>query len=504
MALVPVTISDGQVSGVDSLSSAASSVVNFDIDEAGISRPRPPLVADAITGMSTLPVSGLAKFKQFTIVTVSDGEEYSATTAGALDGRKVYAINDASPTTAVELTGTYVGAPFATALGSSRPRFVVGQDHIYIVSGRAGYTVSSTNLSQAGTILRWDGVTASLSCAADVEATHICSLGQRLIANDTTDPQVFRWSAIGDGNWTSWPAGNVSEADARPDPVVAVDASTNELFVWGTQTLQVYAVGSDPTFPFEPVVAMNIGISAPYSMIRLDEAFAFIDDKKRIVISDGRTVQPIGDAILRDIRGMSDISDAHGWRFEYGQQSYLVWRFPTAGRTFVYCLKTQKWQEWKRYLAPFQRDFPGGAYLYRETDEMHVVGLDTSTGGLAHFTDWPAQELGGPLVAERTTGWTDHGTENRKRSTRVRVTMRRGTAAEGSTPGALEVRVQDDDGPWSPWEQVSVGGPDDYAQTVDLYMGGIFRRRRYGLRYSSSDDTAITRLSDDVTDLGEG
>jgi len=41
--LQPVNIAEGQVSGVDSLSSLSPSVVNFDIDESGANAPRPPI-----------------------------------------------------------------------------------------------------------------------------------------------------------------------------------------------------------------------------------------------------------------------------------------------------------------------------------------------------------------------------------------------------------------------------------------------------------------------------
>jgi len=143
-----------------------------------------------------------------------------------------------------------------------------------------------------------------------------------------------------------------------------------------------------------------------------------------------------------------------------------------------------------------------GAYVYRQSDDTHILGCSGSTGGLYTLSTTTRTEAGGPLLCERTTGWNDFGTANRKRSVRVQVTMKRGTAAQNETPGALELRVQDDDGPWSEWEQVSAGGPDDYGAVVDLFPGGIFRRRRYGLRYSGSDTTAILSLADDVVDLG--
>ena len=79
--------------------------------------------------------------------------------------------------------------------------------------------------------------------------------------------------------------------------------------------------------------------------------------------------------------------------------------------------------------------------------------------------------------------------------------MRRGTAAEGATAGAVEIRVKDDEGPWSDYEQISVGNPHEYEQSVDIYLGGVFRHRYYDLRFTNSESTALVALYDDITEV---
>jgi hypothetical protein len=161
-------------------------------------------------------------------------------------------------------------------------------------------------------------------------------------------------------------------------------------------------------------------------------------------------------------------------------------------------LKSQRWSERQKYTAPFQGDWPVNTYSYWPANDYHLFG--SATSGFYRFGT-SGQELGAPLVCERTTGWADHGTPNKKRSGRIQAIMRRGTAAEGATPGALEIRKQDDGTPWSAWQQMSVGTPSDYKQVMFAYMGGIFRRRRYGVRYSNTEDFSLVSLYDDVRDL---
>ncbi|HYF52975.1 MAG TPA: hypothetical protein VEA41_01815, partial [Salinarimonas sp.] len=199
---------------------------------------------------------------------------------------------------------------------------------------------------------------------------------------------------------------------------------------------------------------------------------------------------------------LTSISDAFAYREEIGQHSALIFRFPTDTRTFRYDLKGQKWTERKYYSAPFQTDYPVGAYVYWPRYNHHLVGLNTAAGGFATLDSTSRQDLGGPLVCERTTGWQDFGGQQVKRSRRVRAVVRRGTPeASVTTPGALEMRVQDDGRSWTQWRQISLGTPGQIEQARDLFFGGVMRRRRYGLRFSNTESMSLVGLYDDLEDL---
>lgn len=472
--LQPVDISSGQVSGVDDLSSASSSVLNWEVDESGVNRPRAGLASYTLSGFGTSPVIGIERWKSYLVMVTTD--------------RKLWAVNDLLPTTVIPLSdGTT-----ATGLeGSARPVFAQGEQYIYVTGGRR--------------IQRWKpGMTYSEVIAASPQCTHITAIGQRLVANITNDPDntgTYQWSDIGEGTWDTWPAANTATADARPDPILALSENSAEMLIFGTETTQAFGNGSDPTFPFEQISTVNVGLGAPYAYVRMESQFALLDNRRRIVISDGRSHEPIGDAIQRDLHQLDTISDCWMFREERGQQSQLVVRLPTEARTFVLDLKGKRWSERDYYATPFHADFPVGAHVYWPSQNYHLFGSSLSTGGLLRFSEDSRQDIAGPLVCERTTGWQDFGSMNRKRSRRLRLVLRRGTAAQGATPGALELRTQADDGPWSSWRPIDLGTPSQYEQVRDVFAGGIFRRRRYGLRYSSSDETSLVSLHDDVTDL---
>jgi hypothetical protein len=466
--LAPIDIAGGQVSGVDDLGSAASTVVNWEADESGVVRPRPPLVTHTLSNVTATTVIGSVVWSTY-LVTVTDN-------------RYVWSVSQALP----EVGEARSTATTTTQVeGDLRVTFALGDSYVYMAGG--------------GQIQRWGpSLATSEVLSSSPRCTHVAALSNYLVANDIDNPDQFKWSDIGEGDWTTWPAANFNTADARPDPIVGIFENTNELFVFGQQTLQVYAPGADPLLPFEVASTINTGLGAPYAFTRLDEQVVFLDDKRRVVIGDGRSNAPISDAIQKDLRDLTTISDCWMYREERGQHSSLVVRFPTEGRTFVYSLKSQRWSERQKYTAPFQGDWPVNTYSYWPARDYHMFGSTVS--GFYRFGT-SGQELSAPLVCERTTGWSDFGTPNKKRSARIQATMRRGTAAEGATPGAFELRKQDDDGPWSDWTQLSVGTPSDYRQTMFAYVGGVFRRRRYGMRYSNTEDFSLVSMHDDVTDL---
>lgn len=471
MALQQIDTSSGQVSGVDDLSAASSSVINWAVDEAGVSRPRPGLATHTVTGLGTSPVIGMCRWSAYVILVTQD--------------RKIWAIHDGVPDYAQALSTSSTSTQLE---GDDRPTFVAGEFHVYIAGG--------------GRIQRWNtSLFSSELVSASPSCTHIASLGQYLVANDTANPQVYKWSEVGEGAWTSWPAANASRADARPDAIAGIYENTNELYLFGTETLQVYGLGSDPTLPFEIVSTINVGLGASYCVTPLEANFAIFDDTRQCAVTDGRSVEHIGDAIKKDLRGLTTVSDAWCFYEEEGQFSYLVYRFPTERRTFVYDLGAKKWHERKYYQAPFQGDFPVNAYVFWPSQNYHLFASSLSAAGLLRFNASSRQDISGPLVCERTTGWHDFGTPHAKRGGRVRVFMRRGTAAQGATPGALEVRIQRDDGPWSAWKAASAGEPENYRQYVDLWFGGIFRRARYGIRFSTTEDMSLVSIHEDVDAL---
>lgn len=478
--MAKVNIATGLETAIDSQGPGTSALVNWRLDGAGTNIPRPPIVAHTITGINSgTTIIGLYEYRDDLIVVGSD--------------RYVYRVSWTTPNVATPLS---VSSDTATQLGgTTRPTFAEDPSDLFIAGG--------------GRILRY--TPGAPDCEAfstgPENATHVIGIGQRIVANDTTsatERNQFFWSDLGDGSDSTWDALAFATAEARPDEVVAVYENTDEVFVFGATTLQVYGIGVDATIPFDKVNTVNVGCGARYSPVRIDNEFAFIDETGRIVMNGGHSdeVRDIGKAIVTEIRSMSTYADAFGWRERDGRYDMLCFHFPTEGRTFEFDLDREIWAERKRYDAAqsLQQPMPIGAYCYWSRLKLHMFGRD-DTNGLAKIDASVGTELTGPLLCERTTGYHDHGIANKKRSYGVRAVCRRGTAGPTATPGVVEMRVQDDGRLWTSWRSKSIGNDGDNEPSVPFFFGGVFRRRRYDLRYAGSNETSVVEVTDNVVEL---
>ena len=117
---------------------------------------------------------------------------------------------------------------------------------------------------------------------------------------------------------------------------MAIAENTAELALFGETTLEVHGISTDPLIPFQRINTLNVGCLAPYSVVRFDSFYFWLDDKRRIVKSDGRSFDDIGQAIQRDLRDLSTLSDAFGYREDTDRNRCIVFVFPSAGRPWAY------------------------------------------------------------------------------------------------------------------------------------------------------------------------
>lgn len=463
MPVARIDFAAGQQSSLEQLGGAMPQAVNVLFDDAGTVSLRPGISAWEDFGASPLldaatDVEGMIPYRNYLVYVTSD--------------RKIHA--QLSPGLGVDLSD---GTAATQLDGSTRPVFAAARSRLVIAG--------------SGLLQKWDGaaaLTARLG-GSPPAASHVAAISQRLVVNTLGNTGQIQWSEPGEvtGHET-WPGLNFAELEARPDPLPALYENTNELIGLGTQTVQM--MSPDPGFIFSPARTWGEGCGAPYSFVQADEKFAFMDAKRRIIYSNGRSFEPISDpALTATLAALGRVDDCWGFRMQSNAWNLFVWVFPTDGRTFCWDVDSKKWCEWRGFAAGRWTGFAARSHVYWPDKNLHLVGLADGTIGRFDFT--ATTDNGAPVRAEVTTGFQDRGTMNWKHCQALKLRFKRGLGAVGrNPPPACEISWRDDLGAFqTPWT-LNLGNADDPAPVVEIRTLGRYRQRQW--RLTMSADVPLT------------
>lgn len=336
-------------------------------------------------------------------------------------------------------------------------------------------------------------------------ASHVIANSDRLLGNDgTIDRTKVRYSDIALGTvtyagheiWLPETGVNTSgyfTAESRPDAVVAIGENTAEVFVWGTETLQIFA--SDPSRVFAPVRALEVGCRAPYSIVKFNSEFYWLDSQKRFVHGDGQSFEPVTAGMENVFKSISRVDDCFGFCAHLGMVDVLAWTFPTDGRTFVYQpgVGWGQWASWNEGGANWA-PFTVTAHHQRASDAANLVG--TSAGKLGAFDLAATDDLGVRINAYVETGFTDRGTSKEKLCRCVRLILKRGTTTTSGTPRGF-LWYRDKPGDWQGPIEVELGASGDSDPVVTFQNLGKYRTRQWRFQFDGPEELLLVRAEED-------
>ena len=319
------------------------------------------------------------------------------------------------------------------------------------------------------------------------KGTHVVANNARLLINDIfTTPHLVQFSDLSGqstGGYEGWNLIGVSgffQGLPNGEPVLAMAENSQQIFMLGRTKFQVWS--PDANVIYAPEAAREIGICAPYSLTKTDESFVWLDQYRRFVISDGRSLQPISDpAIQQTLNDMTTVSDCYGFRYLEGNTDALVWTFPSDGRTFVY-QKGAGWSQWSSWNGANWGAFSVVSHHMNPDDDVNIVGL--SDGRLSALETANGDDYGVAINAYVVTGFINRNTDNRKHCKAVLLALRRGRPASGGPDEPVgRLCWRDDLGEWTPGILVGFGAVGDYSTVVRLTGLGTYRRRQWRFEF---------------------
>jgi hypothetical protein len=143
-----------------------------------------------------------------------------------------------------------------------------------------------------------------------------------------------------------------ASAEGSPDGVVGLIADHNQLWVFGTNSIEVWYNSGNADFPFSRIQGgfNELGCAAAYAIAKMDNGLFWLGKDARgqgmVYRANGYSGQRISThAVEWHIQQYGNLSDTIGYTYQQDGHSFYVLIFPQADTTWVYDVATQAWHE---------------------------------------------------------------------------------------------------------------------------------------------------------------
>jgi hypothetical protein len=293
-------------------------------------------------------------------------------------------------------------------------------------------------------------------------------------------------------------------AEGAPDDITALIVDHREVWVLGTNSVEVWYNAGTADFPLQRIQgAFNeIGCISPYSLAKLDNGVFWLGSDARgkgiVYRANGYTGTRISThAVEWQIQQYNDITDAFGYTYQQDGHAFYVLIFPSANTTWVYDVATQAWHE--------RAGFDNGQFTrHRSNCQMafnnEIVVGDFENGNIYAFDLEDYSDNGQIQKWYRTWRALPTGQNNFKRTAQhsLQLNCEAGVGlntGQGSDPQVM-LRWSDDGGhTWSNEHWTSLGPIGAYGRRTFWRRLGMtlkLRDRVYELSGTDPVKIAIT------------
>jgi len=200
--------------------------------------------------------------------------------------------------------------------------------------------------------------------------------------------QIFRITGLLEGSTVD--GFDIGSAEGSSDVLVGLIADHRELWLFGTNSVEVWYNSGALDFPFQRVQgAFNeLGCAAANSIAKLDNSVFWLGADARgrgmVYRANGYQGQRISThAVEWQIQQYANLSDAIAFTYQQDGHSFYVLTFPSANATWVYDVSTNAWHErasWRngefaRHRANCQMSY-NGEIVVGDYENGNIYALD--------------------------------------------------------------------------------------------------------------------------------
>jgi hypothetical protein len=298
--------------------------------------------------------------------------------------------------TVYRLNSAFSGTPVGTLPNSSGAVSMEHNGTVLVIGHAAGW--HSVNLSTS----------AFAAVSGSPTMSDVSFIDNYLVG--AQDDGTYTWANL---NSTTIDALNFASAEGSPDPIIRTLADHRELWLFGTSTIEVAVVTSDPDLPFTRTSFIEQGILAPHTACKEDNSVFWLGRNESgqgvVYVAEGYIPRRISTfAIEQEIATYARPEEATAYTYQQDGHHYYVLSFAEA--TWAFDINTQVWHqrayrntttgELERHRGTGHAFF-GGMHLVGDYADGRLYALDLNT-----FTD-----DGDEIYRERA--WPGEDNENR-------------------------------------------------------------------------------------------
>lgn len=379
------------------------------------------------------------------------------------------------------LLGTVIGSGPVSMADNGTQLFVAANGPSYIYNNSTGVFAQITDPDFPG-------------------AVSVGFLDGYFVFNQPNSQKIWITSLL---NGTSIDPLDFASAEGSPDGVVGLIVDHREVWVLGTNSVEVWYDAGTQDFPLQRIQgAFNeIGCVSAYTIAKMDNGIFWLGQDARgrgiVYRANGYTGQRISThAVEWQIQQYGDLSSALAYTYQQDGHSFYVLIFPDANTTWVYDVATQAWHE--------RAGWDNGEFTrHRSNCQMSfnnkiIVG-DYENGNLYEFDLDTYADNGQIQKWLRSWRALPTGQNNLKRTAHhsLQIDMESGVglnSGQGSDPEVM-LRWSDDGGhTWSNYYTSGVGKIGEFYRRVFFRRLGMtlkLRDRVYELSMTDPVKTAI-------------
>ena len=379
-----------------------------------------------------------------------------------------------SGTELYKVTTDFVATLIGTVSGTTQVSMVDNGTQLFIAANPDGYIYNSSTLA--------------FGAITDPDfpgAVNVGYIDGYFVFNEPNSQKVWITSLL-DG--TSIDPLDFASAEGSPDNLVSLAVDHREVWLFGTNTIEVWYDAGGADFPLARIQGafIEVGCAAPYSVAKLDNSLFWLGSDARgngiIYRANGYTgIRVSTHAVEFAIQNYQTINDAIAYTYQQEGHAFYVLIFPTENKTWVYDVAVQAWHEragwdngaWTRHRSNCQMNF-NNEIIVGDYENGNIYKFDLDT-----FTD-------GTYVQRYLRSWRalPTGQNNLKRQSHhsLQLDIESGVGLDGTTQGddpLISLRWSDDGGhTWGNYHDRAIGKIGASGQRVIWRRLGMTEKLR--------------------------